>query len=172
MRIVMLDFDGVLNSAWWFESAREPIRDAHCDVCAEVVAFDPANVRRLNRITAATDAAIVVSSSWRYRYEHVADLRHLLRAAGVDGRIIGRTERWGEKTAGLANRGQEIKAWLDTRPVDSWIILDDVNEFADFGADRWIETSFANGGLLDEHVEQAIEMLREPSNKKIGELRE
>lgn len=160
MRIVFLDFDGVLNSELWNGHVGSVIRDAHCHVCAEAGSFDPRNVRRLNRITEATGASIVVSSSWRHMFPSMADMRHLLRAAGVDGRVIGRTPLDGARVE-EHNRGLEIKYWLDSTGyrVLSFVILDDVDEFQDFGSDRWIQTGWATGGLLDEHTERAIEML-------------
>lgn len=176
--VVFLDFDGVLNSVSWTRPLHGwPSRDAHCHVCAESIAFDPVNVRRLNRITGGTGAKIVVSSSWRHRYPMRADLVHLLNGAGVHGQVIGRTSLDWEPGSpnGIIvakSRGVQIQQWLSSirNKIRSWIILDDVNEFDEFGKDRWIETSWANGGLLDEHVELAIDMLREPS-KKIGDLR-
>ena len=61
MRIVFLDFDGVLNSHAYFNARTEKFEDV-----GEAGELDPTAVERLNRIIDATGALVVVSSSWRY----------------------------------------------------------------------------------------------------------
>ena len=54
--------------------------------------------------------------------------------------------------------GDEIASWLHGRPeVESFVVLDDDSDMTAV-QDRHVKTSF-DGGLLDEHVERAIQML-------------
>ena len=60
-------------------------------------------------------------------------------------------------------RAREIKAWLkeSEEKVESFVILDDCNYAWDKHglSRRWVRTDFIDGGLLDEGVEKAIEIL-------------
>lgn len=104
MKVVFLDVDGVLIS----EQSMKKLG------CADRP--DPACVERLNRITDATGAKIVVSSTWRF----FSDIDAILWAWGITATVIGKTGRG--KT-----RGAEINAWLRETEfqIDRWVILDD-----------------------------------------------
>ena len=70
MKILFLDFDGVLNCYDDIGRGPDPI--------------NPAAVARLNVIVARTGARIVITSSWRLRYPLDA-LRARLAMAGFEG---------------------------------------------------------------------------------------
>jgi len=55
-----------------------------------------------------------------------------------------------------ATRGHEIRAWLENRDVNQFVILDDDPDMEPL-SDNLILTSFEHG-LQDEHVEQIIEI--------------
>jgi len=66
MKVLFLDFDGVLNHHRWFSDflareGREPLFGGDDDVDH----FDPACVERVNRICRETGAVICISSAWR-----------------------------------------------------------------------------------------------------------
>jgi hypothetical protein len=152
MKLVFLDFDGVLNSWDFLYGSREPFSSTSADE-----KIDPEAVRRLNEITDRTGASIVVSSAWRIG-KKVADLRELLHRHGVTGQVVGATPR-NDRT-----RGDQIAESLEYhkrlgREVDSFVILDDDN---DMGGLTWalVKTTMAQG-LQDEHVAQAVEILEE-----------
>ena len=141
MKIIFLDFDGVLNFSGFLEE-RENIH-----------AIDPVCVHRLNRIIDATDAQVVVSSTWRIFFNN-QQLREILRDAGFKGQLIDTTIDLG------GHRGDEIRHWLNNHlGVTSFVILDDNDDgISDHFKDQWVETSFVTG-LLKVHVEKAINIL-------------
>jgi hypothetical protein len=151
MRIVFLDFDGVLVNEFSFRTMRD-----------QREAADPACVAALNAITDATGAAIVVSSTWR-RGTSVITLRELLRKWGVTAKVIGKTPSLYEGSFSLP-RGDEIAHWLKgyARDVEGFVILDDDVDMGDL-TPHLVKTKF-NDGLTAEHVPQAIEILKGQAN--------
>jgi hypothetical protein len=140
VKVVFLDFDGVLNG---FERWPDWAGRRWLDLDA---------IARLNVITEATGAVIVVTSTWRLSPS--CDVVRLLGSAGVLAEVI-------DVTADLAgeDRGTEIYDWLNNtaEPVDGYVVLDDD---ADMGyvSDHLVRTTWAEG-LQDEHVDQAIAVL-------------
>src|SRR5258708_3844439 len=119
MKILFLDFDGVLNSNEWFSSLERGGRST------KVEQIDPAAVARLNRIVDASAAKIVVSSSWRLGHS-VEELQQILEERGFRGEVVGRTPDLN------IVRGLEILAWLSAQAEvpESYCILDDSNDMA------------------------------------------
>lgn len=159
MKVIFLDFDGVLNSHAFMRS--DPVDGAHL---RESAALDPAAVLRLNRLVAETGAAVVVSSSWRYG-RSVDRLRGILEERGFVGQVLDKTADWSRKEMnGLyvaQERGDEIRKWLDEHPeVTSFVVLDDDSDMTAV-RDHHVKTSLFNGGLLDEHVDRAAAILRD-----------
>ena len=76
IKVVFLDFDGVLNSKEFFKSPRHEESEAG--------ALDPEAIARLNRLLAATGAVVVISSSWRHGYT-VGALASMLESRGFVG---------------------------------------------------------------------------------------
>lgn len=149
MRVIFLDVDGVLNCQTTLQNAKR----------SDVV--DPEMVGRLNKIIEATDAKVVLSSTWRLIFGTDKTFNDYLIPAGFVGEVIGETPNLNIRIGGNIPRGREIRAWLKQHPeVDQFIILDDVNNM-DGLQDHLILTSFMNedGGLQDEHVKQAIDTL-------------
>ena len=166
--IVFLDFDGVLNSDRWFE---EPgVRSMAFNTMA---ALDPQAVARLSRITEITGAQVVITSSWRQN-DHWQTLGELLKELGFAGRVIGalpwyEPEHFNlpEETYWSNGRGLEIAVWLEQN-LDADQLQSMAIAILDDDADMWIlrdrlvQTSPASGGLCDEHVEMATELLNTP----------
>ncbi|MFO0548635.1 MAG: HAD domain-containing protein [Polyangiaceae bacterium] len=143
MRVIFLDFDGVLNSDAFFERLG-PVSDWDSRL-------DPDAVARLNRLVAATQAKIVVSSTWRYD-KSVPALARILADFGFVGEVIGATP------VISGPRGREIQAWLDDdQSWRSYVILDDRDDMGSLKK-RLVQTQEAHG-LLDEHLEQATRWL-------------
>lgn len=164
MKLIFLDFDGVMNC---FEKKADDSLP-HQAWCPEVMnAFGisleifPEMVERLNRITDATDAKIIVSSSWRIGYlAEWADVVIHLHNIGVKGFILGRTP-WSKHDSDMDTRGKEIEAWLKSHPnenVESFVILDDSELGLDSLNNNFVRTDFQKG-MQDNHVERAIEIL-------------
>lgn len=164
MRVVFLDFDGVLNSRDFLRrqwDAGVPWGAGH---------IDPGNVSRLQEIVGATGAHVVISSTWR-TLVHYSVLWEWLQHHGMRAKVLGVTP-----TNGIC-RGAEIDAWLRSplqgrqdneaswdgsvlKPVESFVILDDTDDM-DPHMDRLVQTDYGGlrGGLQEEHVKRAIEQL-------------
>ena len=153
MKVIFLDVDGVLNSVETSE------------VFQGFVGIDDRLVSKLRRIVRATGAKIVLSSSWKHDWEPRE--KHLQNKYGdyLDEKLIRHSLKAIDKTreADSEKRGEGIIGWVGTHEVDSFIILDDEwYDFKELGLQsRVIKTEFydENGGLTDDHVELAIELL-------------
>ena len=144
-RIIFLDVDGVLNNgSWAMEMYDKGIRTYRDDIL-----YEPA-LERLKRIVDATDAQIVVSSSWRQiptAYKHLQEW----------------LEMYGMKVADITPyvggcRGDDITAWFNRNPGEwSYVILDDEDDM-DGHMDHLVQTDF-DVGLIDTDIERAISLL-------------
>lgn len=137
MKIVFLDFDGVLN----------------CITSPEFT-IERVFVERLNRILAVTGAHVVISSSWRLEPREAVGA---LLMNGFAGGILG-----GTPYLPGAIRGLEIQTWINAQGTEpeSFCILDDDQDMGHL-TPFLIKTSLADG-LQDRHVERAIEILMSP----------
>ncbi len=89
MKVIFLDFDGVLNSEEFFIMSHHSADDKKG--WTETDDFDPYAVKLLNQITKATGAKIVISSAWRIN-RTIEWLKALMYAVGVTGEIIDKTK--------------------------------------------------------------------------------
>jgi hypothetical protein len=148
MKVVFLDFDGVLNSYGFLK--QQPHR---------MDRLDPEAVARLNRLLTRSGAKVVISSSWRVHHS-LEELRKRLGEVGFAGEVIGQTPdiSWEEYGDPFRGRAVEIQSWLDgqSEPLESFVVLDDLylEELAQF----LVKTEF-EAGLGDEHVEAALAIL-------------
>ena len=122
-KIIFLDFDGVLNTEHYqglLQYQGKPWQDEYGAF------FDPKAVKQLKRIIDATDADIVVESSWKYL--GLDAMKELWEVRNLPGTIIDITPSLLGK-----NKGVEIASWLskyakqDLRYViidDEFVILD------------------------------------------------
>jgi len=153
MKLIFLDIDGVLNN-------RTTCDRIDIDPANPYDIIDPVNVKALNRVTDATGAWIVVSSTWRFRYPARSMMQIVLGAKGVTGMVEGTTPKLADMDA---TRGDEIKAWFDGHPDwkdATFIVIDDDSDIAPF-QDRFVRTSFETG-LTGEDADRAIAMLGGP----------
>lgn len=120
MKVIFLDFDGVLNSVEYWR------RGSHRDANDTSLMLDPAAVGLVNQIVRRTGAKVVISSSWRILPSMRAN--EALNRCGFIGDIIGETPNLRD---GVLVRGHEIQAWLDAHPeVKAFVILDDDSDMA------------------------------------------
>lgn len=115
MKIIFLDFDGVLNSQLFYKN-RKTFKD-----------IDEKSVSFLNDLVRQTEAKIVVSSSWRIG-RTINDLQKILDYNGFKGEILDVTPCLNTL------RGNEIHAWIqdykqksgyDLYRKGTYVILDD-----------------------------------------------
>lgn len=156
MKVIFLDIDGVLNSREWLMSGE----------CEEPNNYDemwkhlsPEHVERLSDIIDATNAKIVLSSSWRMWTTNEKMIDHLNKRLKRDWPFIGQTDR---KSQTWDERALLIKKWLGENPkVVQYVILEDETghkHYKEFHSGHFIEIDF-NTGLTEKAKDEAIEIL-------------
>lgn len=151
MKVIFLDFDGVLNSLQSFnfwESKREQDDwekglQAHQGSLKEYMAmeFCPICVHNVQRLVQYNPGVkIVISSSWRVG-ETVETLKNMLKMSKpIADAIIDVTESFSNI------RGEEIQKWLDAHPeVTDYVILDDDQNMLDSQKEHFVNTKFMHG---------------------------
>ena len=149
MKVIFLDFDGVLNSV------------KYVALCGQYgVVLNPAKMELLKQIVDATAAKIVLTTSWR---EHWEKDPALCTDTGLQ--INERFAQYGlqiyDKTPRIRlSREAEFSYWLGQHPeVQSFVVLDDMFLSADFLQGHFIRTSNYFDGLEEADARQAIEIL-------------
>lgn len=152
MRIVFLDFDGVLNSRALVDCAPSPLAIGPGLLSDDAVA-------RVERLCVEAGARVVVSSTWRLTFDRAA-LQDMLRAKGLASTaVIDVTPMIPHKRG----RGQEIQLWLDTAArergwsVEGMVILDDEPDMLHLMP--WLVQSSFETGLTDVHLAEARNVL-------------
>ena len=129
MRIIFLDFDGVLNNKKYFEAQSEIVFQP----------FAPENVRHINTLCETYGCKIVISSEWR-NFGGGLNVIEMLREADIEAQVVGATP----SIPGMP-RGMEIQAWLIANSnlqdvLEGWIIIDDRDDMG-YIKDRLIQTN-------------------------------
>lgn len=134
MKVIFLDIDGVLNNKETMQRHRG------------FIGIDPYLVAIFNRIILATDAKIVLSSTWRLEKVFQDEVRKQVWD------FIDITPRLPNE-----KRGTEVKVWLDKHPeVERYAILDDDRDFLE--GQPLFKTTW-DEGLTEEIAKQVIEYL-------------
>lgn len=121
MKIIFLDFDGVLNSTtslWWWQHKNATFNKSLAGPNQYAVSI-------LCQLVEDTDARIVISSSWRYG-KNMIDLMRILQ---YDFMTTSKTasallDKIGHMTT---DKNEEILRWMkiSTFDIESFVILDD-----------------------------------------------
>lgn len=160
MKVLFLDFDGVLNSQNYYRSMKN--HQQKYSMFDERADLDPFAIGFLNQLLHdLPDLRIVVSSAWRIG-RTTEQLSKLLEDVGVHpGRVIDRTKDVSERGY---ERGWEIQDWLDEHPeVKEFAIVDDDSDMVHL-RDRFVKTSQWTG-LLQEHVDALKAILTKGETK-------
>lgn len=174
MKVIFLDFDGVLNSQGSFvyetqlrerfaakskeqgeKGPQGPVNQTLCNVCT-------ANFQLV--LEQYPDVQIVISSTWRELFS-IDWLKEKLASYHIDSsRVIGITpSEWGNY------RGAEIKIWLNEHPeVTHYVIIDDNDDglTENHGAHRFVQTTW-DGGMTFAHAKELIAKLSSKNAKKL-----
>lgn len=150
MKVIFLDFDGVLNS--------RDYRDIHG---SSGVGIDKSKLPLLKKLVDSTGAKIVLTTSLRIYWDKNPD------KCDYYGKIINETfGDYGlevyDKTPVLENskREEEILQWIVDDPgIKNYVVIDDGYLSAKFLLARFIQTSDTDGGLKEVHIDKAIEIL-------------
>ena len=158
MRIVFVDFDGVLNSDEYF-AAHPAVNSTDADWWS-AASLDPGAVQRLDRLITRADASIVLSTSWR-KILTLDELSSILRELGFGGKLLGKTPTLYTSPDGVRfTRGHEIQAWLDANlQTSSFVILEDSEPLSHLEL-RCVRTDPALG-LTDMDVDRALALLNQ-----------
>lgn len=137
MKLIFLDIDGVLVTTKSLLAGNEYRFDKDC-------------VKNLMDILTATQAKIVISSSWR-EDRTLEQLQKLFVSNGLGDNIIGVTPIHGDHEI----RGSEVKAFLEKADleIEKFVILDDEEEMGDL-AQNLVGTNFKSG--IDESVKKLV----------------
>lgn len=154
MKVIFLDFDGVLNSA---------IYDRTRDLTKNT-SIDETRLPLLKQIIDTTNAKIVLSTSWR---RHWNQDNTLCDEIGLwINQLFSKYElKIYDKTPYLhfgVGRKNEILDWLkySIEPIESYVILDDYAFGWEELSNKLVKTSPNVGrGLELEHVEKCISIL-------------
>ena len=149
MNVIFLDIDGVLNCT------KTKTRCPRGYYFVEDVFLE-----RLKRIVDATDAKLILSSDWRLlkgKEDGQETYDALLAALAKFGMSVE------DHTPDMHyRRGKEIQAWLREHPeVSGFVILDDMYFDEPLEAHQ-VLTDFYDGGLKEEFVDKAIDLMKLP----------
>jgi len=155
-RLLFLDFDGVVNVPYDYDSPEFQEMEEK----GEYDFFRPELVARVNRLCRDYGLSVVITSSWRYSgLDYCIDS---LMRAGFDPAI--EIEGMTDTDDPLFRREEEIFAYLmKTEAVSSFLILDDIpmEEFRDYA----VATPFYSG--YDEESDlQARKILDRQNHEK------
>ncbi len=164
MKIIFLDFDGVLN-----------IYPQGSDKYGDI--FHQHFIDNLKHIIDKTGAKIVISSSWRCGMMidgiFIAGLeimQQMWKDRNYPGEIIGVTPDYFFRTGSSLQRGKEIDGWIESYPskISNYVILDDDTDMEPHQLINFVQTSKnykhsdcvdIGYGLTKECSEQAILIL-------------
>lgn len=142
IKVLFLDIDGVVNCA------------TTCQRHRGAIGIDPYMALLVGRIIIATEAKIVLSSSWRFMTDGKEEVeRQVMPIFDITPRHpkIGGAE--------TMERGYEIKAWLDEHPeVNRYAILDDDSDMLEEQLPHFFKTTWEKG-ITEEIAEKVIKHL-------------
>ena len=156
---LFLDIDGVLNTGRYSDYL---IENGLCETDADGYLFDPEAVQNLEHIIDATDAKIIITSTWRFD----SDMQALWHNRNLAGDVIDVTPTiQKEKAIGklkiwYGHRGMEVEAWLqDNATVPyKYAILDDEDDYLPSQSDHLVITDPMTG-ITKEVADKVISLL-------------
>lgn len=184
MKIIFLDIDGVLNCELWYKQRFEILDRSDVTGNYPLYEFAPFLIERLNKIIEATEAKVVISSTWRLG-RTAQQLQEILNSVGFKGEVIDVTPhfyakgKFDDKSISYTiPRGCEIDWWLVNKGnfqrinwsrkfqeeylqkaiVKNYVILDDDSDMLYTQLEHFVKTDVYHG-LKEEHAQQAITIL-------------
>ena len=151
MKVIFLDFDGVLNSALY----RDSVDNYHENF------IDETRMPYLRRIVEETGAVIVLSTTWKTHwdeedesvFEDTKKINDIFAKFGL--KIHSKTENCND------NRNLEISLWLCSNAVENYVILDDLDfHWSEKNRKHFVKTDDSQQGLDEKTTNQAIKILK------------
>jgi HAD domain in Swiss Army Knife RNA repair proteins len=144
MNIIFLDIDGVLNCEEFYTKRKNSDLGTY-PLCE----FDPFRIMLLNDLIAATDAKIVISSTWRLG-RSTEELINIFREVGFVGEIIDCTPSLRHEGC---LRGNEILFWIKENEdivgpyydYKSYVIIDDDSDMLLWQRPHFFQTDTYSG---------------------------
>ena len=168
-KIIFLDFDGVLNTEY-YQNYLCYQRLAYQDEYGAI--FDPEATKQLERVVDATNAKIVIESSWKFL--GLEAMEEMWTDRQLPGQVIGITpssvsDQW-LLSANLDDidpamghcKGMEIASWLTDHagPDAHYVIIDDEYVILDSQVPHFILTN-PYDGITEELADKAISILND-----------
>lgn len=159
MKVLFLDFDGVINNANTFEKKRGMKFANRLDY--RRADLEPELIARIKKVIEQTGAKIVVSSSWRNGWS-LNELNDLFKPFEIS--FVGVTPTLDVMDQkGLLwlpmSRGAEIERWLaEHLEVTKYAVIDDSSDAKYGHEDRFVQTNFISG-IQEKHVQKLIDLL-------------
>lgn len=136
-KIIFLDFDGVITIP--------PHWNLNLD-----------KIKNLKKIVDATNAKIVVSSSWRAMDVETTKSRILVNN---NNKILNWfKDNIYDITPIAGYRGEEIQRWIDSHDIENYVIIDDDTDMLDSQIMNFVQTNY-EFGLTEQQVNLAIKVL-------------
>ena len=159
IKVIFLDFDGVLNDANLPAGFAEGWPESHLETHL---------IKKINKIVKTINdkdaqknikTKIVISSSWRKRFT-LDELKEMLQNKGLEADVIDVIPNILSASGKHIPRGVKINAWLDSSKdtVVGFVILDDVYDMEHLKL-KLVHINDATG-ITDEDVEKAIKILQ------------
>ena len=158
MKVIFLDFDGVLNHVK--SKSRVTFEDGI------YVGLDKDKLRNLAKIVQETDAKIVLTTTWRDHYEVGAYKQNDRVGKYVNNKFrdLGLKIYDKVREGKRFDRGKDVKAWLDEHPdVTEYVAIDDEDigymiEWDTF-KNHFVKTLWNGNGLTENCANAAIRIL-------------
>ena len=154
MKIIFLDFDGVMDTAYYDHILSKEGLPGSDEFG---IIFDPNCVRNLKEIIDKTSADIVVTSSWRH-FMTYKDFLDMWEYRDLPGFVTDVTP-----IVAARKRGDEIDAWLSECCTEcQYVIIDDLDRsnFNEYQLSRLLVVNPFNG-IDEETAQRAIAILNQ-----------
>jgi HAD domain in Swiss Army Knife RNA repair proteins len=170
MKVIFLDIDGPLNpneNIYRIKNRKQKLGQPGHVTLKEQEEWLPRACENFNKIIEATNALVVISSTWR-QFHSITELQALFIKNNVRGLIYGITPI--EHNSALivpgATRGSEIGLWLQNhQEVDRYVILDDDSDMLITQLPFFVHIS-TGVGITAADAQKAINILNNTDNEQ------
>ena len=152
MKVIFLDFDGVLNNTGYRNSAKDYYEDF----------IDESRIPLLKYIVDSTGAVIVLTTTWRHYWSEdetdtslaTSKINAIFNKYGL--KIHSKTGSFHEQ------RDYEIRMFLCCNDVDNYVIVDDVDfGWSEINRGKFVKTDDSKLGLDECSAAEAIRILNQ-----------
>ena len=155
--IIFLDVDGVLNN------------DFTIEFCGNCCGIEDNKVELLSKLVKATNAKIVLISTWKETWEKKEKENQDMMANYLDEKLAKYDLIAMDKTKDdYYHRGQGVLNYVNKHNVKNYVIIDD-EKFEDYDIDgilnHLVQTS-PRYGLVEEDVQKSLSILSNSNNEK------